>query len=332
MFDGIKILDLSVSADTLLLNDRLLFPLSVDEQTGAVLDRPRRATDRGLTFTLTPTKAGDRVRCELQGSLHRYGRGGLHNADSFTVNDLLLALDQLVTTYGIDPFRSRLNNVEFGVNVILPFPVSQVLDNLIMYKYRPFTPQQDSEFPFYQCLTQRYAIKLYDKGHQYGLNAHVLRVEVKVLKMEYLTRRGIRLDWLADLLNTDTYGKLGALLVEVFTEILFDEPTINPANLTIRKQDIYQKGRNPRSWTIPDNVPEHDRPRIWKQLQRAEKSFRALLNQHRAGSDWQNHTAALISQTWDRLTVVSDELLTRISEQYTVWSNFSDPHISSTLR
>ena len=129
MFDGIKILNVSVSADTLLTNARLLFPLSIDEQTGAVLDRPRRANDRGLTFTLTPTKTGTgrtigRLRCELQGSLHRYGRGGIHNADDFTAADLLATLDELITTFGINPFTSRLNNIEFGVNVVLPFPVA----------------------------------------------------------------------------------------------------------------------------------------------------------------------------------------------------------------
>ena len=328
MIDGIKLLDLSVSVDALLTNDRLQFPLPVDEQTGAVLNRPRRAIDRGLLFTLTPTKAGDKLRCELQGSVHRFSRGGLHNADAFTAADLSTALDDLIQMFQINPFQSRLNNVEFGVNLVLPFPVSQVLDNLISYKYRPFSRVREpgDGYAYYQCHTQRYVVKLYDKGDQYELDAHVLRVEVKVLKMEYLKSRGrfgvpIRLDWLADLLDIANYGPLGALLVETFTEILFDEPTINPAILTARERDIYQNGRNPRFWLIPDDLTGREYERSRKALQRTEKAFRALLNKHRQGNDWQSQTAALIGQTWERLATVNDELLTQINERRAAWYN-----------
>lgn len=319
MFDGLTILDLWVSVDALLTNARLLFPLPVDEQTGAVLNRPRRANDRGLTFTLTPTLTGDRLRCELKGSIHRFSRGGLHNADDFTAADLLAALDELVTIYAINPFLSRLNNIEFGVNVRLPFPVSVVLDNLISYKYRPFVKEPGDGFSYYQCQTQRYIVKLYNKGQQYGLSDNVLRVEVKVLKMEYLTRRGVRLDWLADLLTVDNYGALGALLVETFTEILFDEPTIETATLTTRERDIYQNGRNPRFWSIPANLTGKEYERCRKAFQRTETKFRALLNQHRQGTNWQSLTAALIGETWGQLATVDADLLSRIDERRAAW-------------
>ena len=342
MFDGIKILDLWVSVAALLTNDRLLFPLPVDEQAGAVLtDRKRYATDRGLTFTLIPTKAGDRTRCELQGSLHRYARGGLHNADQFTVADLLAVLDQLVTTYGIDPFRSRLNNVEFGVNVLLPFPVGRILDNLISYKNRPFTKEpgggrSDARFQYYQCHTQRYVVKLYAKGHQYADVAgaeradQLLRVEVKVLKMEYLTRRGIYLGTLADLLNVANYGALGTLLVEVFTTILFDEPTISVDHLTPKERELYQTVSDRRWCSTLNSITEKDRPRIWKQRQRTEQRFRALVDQHRAGANWQSLTAALIGQTWHHLTTTDDALLTAIDQRRAVWQMLTNVDLSPT--
>ena len=339
MYDGIKILDLSVSADALLTNDRLLFPLPIDEQAGAVLtDRKRYATDRGMIFTLIPTKAGDRTRCELQGSLHRYGRAGLHNADQFTAADLLAALDQLVTTYGIDPFRSRLNNVEFGVNVLLPFSVSRVLDNLICYKNRPFVKEPGNGFDYYQCHTQRYVVKLYAKGQQYAEvvgaegAGNLLRVEVKVLKMEYLTRRGVHLDTLADLLNVANYGALGALLVEVFSTILFDEPTISVGHLTPKERDTYQNGRNPRFWLIPDDLQERDRPRTWKQSQRAEQRFRALLDKHRAGVNWQSQTATLIGRTWERLSTTDDALLTAIDQRRSDWQMLTNVNLSLVVQ
>ena len=339
MFDGIKILDLWVSVAALLTNGRLLFPLPVDEQAGAVLtDRKRYATDRGLTFTLIPTKAGDRTRCELQGSLHRYARGGLHNADQFTVADLLAVLDQLVTTYGIDPFRSRLNNVEFGVNVLLPFPVGRILDNLISYKNRPFDKEPGGGFQYYQCDTQRYVVKLYAKGHQYadvagaGRANNLLRVEVKVLRMAYLTRRGVHLDTLADLLNVANYGALGALLVEVFSGILFDEPTINADHLTTRERDTYQNGRNPRFWSIPDDLSDKEYNRQQKGLKRAEQRFRALVDQHRAGANWQSLTAALIGQTWQHLTTTDDALLTAINQRRAVWQTLTNVDLYASVQ
>lgn len=338
MFDGIKILDLWVSVAALLLNNRLTFALPVDEQTGAVLtDLKRYATDRKLTFTLIPSKTGDRTRCELQGSLHRYGRGGLHNADQFTVRDLLAVLDQIVTTYGIDPFNTRLNNVEFGVNVLLPFPVTRVFDNLISYKNRPFVKGIDGDFTYYQCQTQRYVVKLYAKGQQYAdivgtdRAGHLLRVEVKVLKMEYFKNQPIHLDTLADLLHVANYRPLGALLVEVFSTILFDEPTINVDRLTIKERDTYQNGRNPRFWLIPDDLSGREYDRQQKSLKRTEKSFRALLDKHRTGGNWQSQTAALIGQTWQLLTPTDDDLLTTIDQHRAAWRLLTNANIKQPL-
>lgn len=324
MIDTVRILDLSVSADALLSHERLLFPLPIDEQTGAVLDLPRTAQERGLRFTLTPTIKGDRLRCELRGSLHRYYNQGRHNADAFTAADLLATLDELVTSFGINPALSRLNNVEFGVNVALPFPVSQVLSNLIGYKYRPFTKEWGSGFHYYQCQTQRYVLKLYDKGSQYrpidqSLPPHLLRVEVKVLKMEYLTRQGVRLDYLTDLLHTTNYERLGTLLVETFEEVLFDEPTLRTAPLSDRDRNMYKDGSNVRFWAIPEGLSGKEYDRHQKGLKRVEQRFRALVKQHRPGDDWQATTAALIGQTWQRLTLVDEPLRARIDAWLAYW-------------
>lgn len=318
--------DVSVSADVLLKNDRLTFPLPVEEHTGAILDRKRYATDRGLTFTLVPRLTGknsiSRYRVELNGSIHRYSRNGLHNADDFTASDLLPALNELITTYTINPFLTRLNNVEFGVNIRLSFPVSRVLSNLVSYKYRPFTKEPGNGFDYYQCQTQRYIVKLYNKGQQYELEENVLRVEVKVLKMAYLKEHAVNLNTLADLLNVANYGTLGALLVEVFTEILFDEPTIKIAALTTKEKEVYQNGRNARFWAIPDELTNKEYSRKQKSLKRAEIKFRALVSKYRVGEDWQSLTAALIGQTWQRISTVDNDLQTRINEQLTAWHSY----------
>ncbi|MBO0949459.1 hypothetical protein [Fibrella forsythiae] len=335
MFDGIKVLDLSVSADTLMICPSLNFEGKYSQTTGELKTDRLIANDRGLTFALTPRQNGTGYRVEVSGSIHRYFNDGLHNADDFTARNLLAALDLLVSSYAINPISSRLNNVEFGVNIVLPFPVARVLKNLVAYKGKPFILDTRSETPYYQCQTQRYVVKLYDKGKQYrniepGLSENLLRVEVKVLKMAYLQGRGINLNTLADLLTVGNYRLFGALLVETFMEILFDEPTINPETLTAKERDIYQNGRNAKFWELSDDLTGRERAARWKPLERAEKRYRELLARHRKGIDWQSETASLITQKWEHLTAVDDRLLTTISDRLKTWNNSEEARRSES--
>lgn len=323
MFDGINTLDLSVDTDALLQNDRLLFPLRVDERTGAVLNRPRRATDQGLIFTLKPRQLGG-SRCELRGSLHRYHNDGQHNANDYTAVDLLATIDDLVKTFRIDPYTSRLNNIEFGVNIRLPFPVADVLSRLICYKGVPFVRDTDNSGIYYQATLTQYVVKLYDKGKQYNLSGNLLRVEVKVFKMQFLTTKRISLNTIADLLNVETYPRLGSLLLDTFSDILFDEPSIKADKLTSRERERLLQGRNPRYWQLPARETfkdEQEYNRVRKRLQREGERFRTLLTKHRQGDDLQTQTAKLIKIKWDELTVVSPSLLTSIQQQLAAWKD-----------
>ena len=329
MFDGMKIQDVTVSTDALLTNDLLTFGALVDPQTGAFINPIRRAISRGLTFRLVPRRNGQGDRVEVKGSLHKFHNNGQHNADQFTAADLLLTLDQLVTNYGFDPFRSKVNNIEFGVNVVLPFPVVHVLQNLLSYKNRPFTCDTHSKTPYYECRFQQFTVKLYDKGKQKGLDEEVLRAEIKVSKMAYFNNTGVKINTLADLLNVANHGILGRLLVDTFNEILFDDPTINPATLTARERETYQNGRNPRFWQSAATLPTTEYNRQRKSRQRTETSFRALLDQHRQGENLQSQTATLIAQTWQRLSTVSPDLQTAINDRQTAWRNLTKPNIQA---
>ncbi|MFC5412382.1 hypothetical protein ACFPMF_23865 [Larkinella bovis] len=324
MFDGITIQDVSVNVDALLTNERLTFGTLVDGQTGVILNPVRKAYDRGLTFRLVPRKTGKGYRVEVKGSLHKFFNGGLHNADQYTANDLLLTLDQLATEYGFNLFDSVINNIEFGVNVELPFPVAKVLANLICYKNQPFAVDSHSSIPYYVCDRQRYVVKMYDKGKQKGLAANVLRFEIRVRKMRYFDGKGVRLHTLVDLLNVANYGPLGVLLVNTFNNILFDDPAIDTKNLNTDQRHIYQQGRNPRYWHTPENLTVKQAATHRQRLSRNKNRFRALLDQY--GSNWQLEVAAFVRQTWDQLTTVDDQLLTRIDQHKSTWQNLSKPY------
>jgi hypothetical protein len=321
MFDGIKIQDVSVDVETLLTNDRLTFGSLVDTQTGFILNHVRTAYDRGLTFRLVPRRTGQGYRLEMKGSLHKFHNNGQHNADQFSINGLLLTLDELVCSFGFDPFQSRINNIEFGVNVELPFPVSQILKNLVCYRNQPFYLDTKSGTPYYACKLQRYTVKIYDKGKQKGLNYHLLRFEIRVSKMEYFNGTGIQLRTLADLINLANYPVLGALLVETFNEILFDDPTINSTTLSPDERNIYTKGINSRYWQIPDDLTPEQATTHRQRLSRDRRRYRALFDQY--GGHWQRETVALIDRTWAKLTTTDDHLLTRIDSHKRTWYNLT---------
>lgn len=322
MFDGIKVQDVSVSVDGLLTNNRLTFGGLVDMQTGFVLNPIRRANDRGLNFRLIPRRVGSGYRVEVKGSLHKFSNNGLHNADQYTANDMLLTLDRLVTEYGFNLSESKINNIEFGVNIELPFAISQIFANLICYKNQPFALDSHSQTPYYACNWQHYTVKIYDKGKQNGLGGNLLRFEIRVNKMQYFSGTGIQLRTLADLLNVANYSLLGALIVDTFNEILFDDPAIDLKALTAKERTLYEKYRNPRYWRTPDNLTLKQATAHRQQMCRSKNRFRALLHQY--GSKWQQNVSTLICQTWGHLTAVDDNLLTQIERHKMDWQNITE--------
>ena len=128
----------------------------------------------GLKFNIRYNKV------RLQGSLHKYRNEGRHNYDDFTSLEVAKVVKELQERFEIDIYKTFLNNVEFGVNVVLPFGVHVVLDNLISYKGKQFERFVDKGISYYQCKLSKFIIKIYDKGKQYNLSDNVLRFEIKV--------------------------------------------------------------------------------------------------------------------------------------------------------
>ncbi len=98
--------------------------------------------------------------------MHKYRNAGRHNYDDFTAVDVAKVVRELSERFEIDTATTLLNNVEFGVNVVLPFGVSVVLDNLIAYKGTPFLKVIDDGMSYYQSVKSHFIIKIYDKGKQ----------------------------------------------------------------------------------------------------------------------------------------------------------------------
>ncbi|WP_298047332.1 hypothetical protein [uncultured Bacteroides sp.] len=168
------------------------------------------------------TSTGEiRKVCTLHGSLHKYANGGVHNADSFRLFDLRRVFTEFKEVYGIDPNITRLQNVEFGVNIKLPYDPRRVLKAIRTYKGKTFVPMGEHGIEY---KTKEYKIKIYDKGRQCGVPGfeNVLRIEVRAI-VSYLKKQGVYVPLLGDLLSVTVWQQLERLLIETLEGIVIVE-------------------------------------------------------------------------------------------------------------
>lgn len=253
MLDGLKLRCPNLAPARWLTAPELVengFPLAVVEPTGEIQRKPRTATYKGVTFTVTPSMLNDQ-RLTLAGSLHKYHNGGTVNSGRFTLADIQTAVHDLSIRFGVEPDSTLVENVEIGVNVALPFCPSRVIDAAIVCQNKPFTLFDGSKPKLgKRCVLSDYEVKYYDKGKQSGdPRAHVLRVEVKVKKMRYLDAYGVVL--LADLTNPAKVRPLVEVLLSAINATVFIDPRADLANLTPSEQAAYYQHRDPLTWSRP---------------------------------------------------------------------------------
>ena len=113
MIDGVKFSVYGAAKDNLRQNPLLKFS---------------EATYDGLRLRITPDA------CYVRGSLHRFKNRGEHNADDFTLSDFGNTLIRLSSELEINPEILVFSNVEFGLNVPLPFAIDEFLQSIILYR------------------------------------------------------------------------------------------------------------------------------------------------------------------------------------------------------
>ena len=297
MIDGIKIYDLKTDPDQLLQNPYLAEYWNTTVHNSDGMYKYGLAEYFGLKFQLKHGKV------RLQGSVHKYRNNGRHNYDDFRAVDVAEVVRELSERFEIDTARTLLNNVEFGVNVVLPFGVHIVLDNLIVFKGEPFIKVVEDGMSYYQCKKTHFIIKIYNKGLQYNLPNNVLRFEIKVMRMQYLETKGIKLRYLSDLLNMAIYEPLGNILTEVFEGILFGDNTLNEKGLNTKELETFLRGSNPKTWQVKEG-----RHNEWKRLQRLESSFKKILEQHRTAVNFKSVVSELIRKKSLELSTFYQEI------------------------
>ena len=250
MIDGVKIKAQSIKAAQWLDHEGLDFALSVSNKTGEILKgKPLLAECDGLTFRMTPTqKDPNEYSYHVLGSLSKYHNKGTNNKQDFSLSDVADVVKDL-EKYHIDPSVSYLETVELGVNVVLPYPCKRVFDALVTMPLKPFAELRFEKMNIgKRCDFQEYEVKVYDKGKATkGKESNLLRVELRVKKMQYLERTGVKT--LSDLTDKTKVAKMAQLLLKSVGNVImcdFDFQKLDTLTPSVKENVL--KWTNPKMW------------------------------------------------------------------------------------
>lgn len=261
MIDFVKIWIKNISPEHFINNPLLDFGQTIKVNTGEIVEFPVCAKYGDLDIIIKSESF-----TEVKGSLHKQFTGGL-NWDNFNfenVNDVVVTM---CNDLGLMPDNCRIVNLEFGVNVILPFSPEHLLKRLISFKkgesFSVMKTQTGKKIGF-KCFQTQYGVKIYDKKYQYKLSENVIRFEVKVTTMEFLNP----ICKLSDLLQIETFRQLQRRLIEIFDFVLITDQSIQETQLNATEKKIFYKGVNPKFW---ETLHDTDRKKYFYYLKRFKK-------------------------------------------------------------
>jgi hypothetical protein len=202
----------------------------------------KKAHFRGLDFILY-----DSGLLKIQGSLHKYKNIGVHNYDDFSFLDLVEVLNDISTKFKLPLDDCILRNFEVGVNINQGNSPKSLLNRLLLHKYVAFKDVSRSNGHIMQAEHSQYIVKIYDKGKQYNLPFHCMRIELKFTRMEKLNRIGIRT--LTDLIDPIIFHTLKKIVLNVWDDVLlFEYPLIENMLSNIERNKKQYQWRNKECW------------------------------------------------------------------------------------
>jgi hypothetical protein len=220
LIDGVKMKVLNLNSNIWHGCQTLEFAVSVSSRTGEVFtNKPQLAERNGLTFKIVPpVNPSDAETCYVLGSLHKFKNHGLHNANDFTLTDIRQVVLDLAELH-VKPLSTILENIEFGVNIELPYTCSDVLNAMISMSNRQFVELKFSGVPNGKRLSRsRFEFKIYDKGKlQTGQSSNLLRVELRVKEMRFLNKTVVNLN---DLTDKNRLLALGKILINQLQKVV----------------------------------------------------------------------------------------------------------------
>lgn len=237
---------------------------------------------------------------KVEGSLHKYFNNGMHNYNDFDRVALYDTVVEVCQILKIAPQNAHIHGVEFGVNIQTPFNPSYLLERLLSLNTKTAT-KKDYYYDSYEFDFTHYKIKIYNKSEKHNLNIDLLRVEVHVKKMQWLSGKGSSIKTLEDLQQLHHLQKLGEILINCFDEIIIAEP-LETSTMTAKDAHQYEQLTRRDNW---NNLNP-------KQRLRQREKFERIIGQYATGETLKDVVRGLVLQKWnDLLNVSGVEVLER---------------------
>jgi hypothetical protein len=289
-------------------NPLLEWERPVNDITGVInVKKPISAIYHKLTFEINNSKKNPEIQyLNITGSIHKFwnlihGRGD-QNYNDFRFEDIASAIIDFCQLFNLRPESCIIENFEFGVNVIPPIPTPEILQSVINHKGKRFELKRAEKMNYLECTHGQYYLKLYDKGLQYD-QGNLLRFEFKTRKMEIV--RTAQIQTLADLINPINYERLGAILNENFSEIMFYDYTIPDAGINDQERLILTEGMNPSFW---ERYIKTNKDNYFKKRNR----FKHLVRKY-GKQNISEIVGKLVSQKWNNLLNTDPETLQELT-------------------
>jgi len=187
---------------------------------------------------------------------HYYFNDNLHNANDFKVIDCINVISEFKNTFKIDWEKLRVINIEFGINVLSPIDVKDLIMFLAYHNQNEF--RTDVQYPYSkksylvnkrsQRPNDYKTIKAYAKGIQFPdfCDINTFRFEIKSDQSKYINKLGIFT--LNDLLKVDVYERFSDKLILEFKDVLLLNDDDDDSNLTLKEQSKFREYLHPNFW------------------------------------------------------------------------------------
>lgn len=180
------------------------------------------------------------------GTFHKYWQNG-KNWKDFNLKDLKNAINDYCFRFNVDSKNTLIHNIEFGVNIEVPFKatVRNIKNVFISYYGKGF--QSLSSFTGQslgvECKFAQFRIKIYSKTVQYILPKNIIRFEIQVKKMQYLGKEKM---YLSELLDKTTFIDFEKRLIKLISEIVVYDNSLN--GLSKKEKEFSKDVANPNYW------------------------------------------------------------------------------------
>jgi hypothetical protein len=210
-------------------------------------------------------------RLEISGSLHKFYNNQEHNANDFSHILVKSTIDQLKKTFLLELEKCNIINLEYGVNIISPIAVNDLVVNLIYHEKRQFI--RATEHLHYKIAgNEAYKqIKAYNKYIHYPnfCKENTFRFEVKSKQSKYINK--LKIYTLNDLYSTKTLQILGISLVNEWKNVLLFEQNSNVnskyLNTNFWERKITLESRNQFNYHKKNYFKQLDKNNVHKQVE-----------------------------------------------------------------